>query len=388
MDLTPAQIYLGGQPPASVPPSSCTSRVTPPARLLSSGTNMQSSPNATPTLSTRSKQPQDQQPGSQTLARMTPALAREVLAQGPYLPEGSVFSTKTAALILQQVIDILPASSKAKYGNIFCAVAVLLDEVDTGHLISVTQAQLSPALEKMNSTAIRLESTQLKLDATIRKLDTLPRSNTTGSQPLLPQDALGSQPSYALVAAVPHAKAIADSAWKNCQVSIKLARLNDNDPHSLGNLSPHELVTKANLALDNIAMDEAGCPDRVTIIAACRSGIFLHLEANSTNAAQWLKRNHILQLFGDNFDSTSTPMPSSFKLMAEFVPTSYQPGPSMVYADLELVNDVEEDKCLVVSSQQRRCEWNDICRSSSSSEVQFELGGNDNLDSTRVGTTV
>ncbi|KAF8983704.1 hypothetical protein BDQ17DRAFT_1437284 [Cyathus striatus] len=199
--------------------SSCMPHTTaPPTQLPSTGASTHSSPNVTLVLTTWLKLPQDH--SSQTPAKMSPAQVWDILVQGPYLPESSIFSTKIAALILQQTIEILSAASKAKCGNIFCAVTVLLNKVDNGHLTSAVQDHLSPVLEKMHS------------------LDIPPRVDTMGPQPLPHQDVLSSQQSYAAVVAMPHAKTIADSVRKNCQVSIKLACPNDNDLHSLGNLSP------------------------------------------------------------------------------------------------------------------------------------------------------
>ncbi|KAF8988993.1 hypothetical protein BDQ17DRAFT_1334328 [Cyathus striatus] len=304
---------LGGQPLASISSSSCMPHTTaPPTQLPSTGASAHSSPNVTLVLTTWSKLPQDH--SFQTLAKMIPTQVWDILVQGPYLPEGSIFSTNIAALILQQTIEILSAASKAKCGNVFCAVTALLNKVDNGYLTSAVQNHLSPVLEKMHSVTIYLESTQLKLNAAVCRLDIPPRVDTMGPQPLPHQDVLSFQQSYAAVVAVPHAKTIADSVRKNCQ---------PEKPLSL-----------------RIAMDEADHLDSVSIIAACHSRIFLHLEVNSANVAQWLKQHGILCLFGGNFDSTSTLVPSSFKLITEFVPTTYQPGQSTVYTDLEHINNL------------------------------------------------
>ncbi|KAF9005027.1 hypothetical protein BDQ17DRAFT_1424194 [Cyathus striatus] len=87
-------------------------------------------------------------------------------------------------------------------------------------------------------------------------------------------------------------------------------------------------------------LEDADCPDLVSIIAVHCSGIFIHLEVNSPEAAHWFKQQCILHTFGSCFDSTSNPVPSTFKLLTEFVPTTYQPGPATLYTDLEQINDL------------------------------------------------
>ncbi|KAF9005026.1 hypothetical protein BDQ17DRAFT_1325207 [Cyathus striatus] len=107
---------------------------------------------------------------------MTPMQAHEILVHGTYLPAGSP--------ILEQVIKALPISSK---------IAVLLDGVAAGSLMTALQNHLSLALEKMEAMATWLELMQLKFNA------------------------MTSHPSYTSIVAAPHAKAIVNITWKYCQ---------------------------------------------------------------------------------------------------------------------------------------------------------------------------
>ncbi|KAF8995915.1 hypothetical protein BDQ17DRAFT_1430050 [Cyathus striatus] len=141
-----------------------------------------------------------------------------------------------------------------------------------------------------------------------------------------------------LSSAAPHSGAIRAATLHNSQVPMKLVNPGSSEPNSMGNLSSHELVEKANLALSGVADATHNCPDRAKIVAAHHSGGQIILEANSVLAVGWLREKEVMLLFISHFDGSSTPNLSLFSVIAEFVPTSFHPSPSYDFGTLEASN--------------------------------------------------
>ncbi|KAF8987640.1 hypothetical protein BDQ17DRAFT_1483875 [Cyathus striatus] len=176
--------------------------------------------------------------------------AWNILDQEGYIPVSCTFEAFTACTILNQVASLLHT-----------AYQILLND----------KTLLEHHLECFEVATLQLESTHTQASEILHCLKdgvteapgTLgPEGSQTGIMGCL---------SYAAVlamAAAPHSSAIWVATLQDCQVPIKLVNPSSLEPNSVGNLSPCELVGKANFTLDSIVDEDHSCPDGAKIIAA------------------------------------------------------------------------------------------------------------------------
>ena len=118
-----------------------------------------------------------------------------------------------------------------------------------------------------------------------------------------------------------HQSILACARAKSCQILI------DNDPTANSNplmeLNKHELVMKANIALDKIK--DYSCPSIGKFIGAKKltnGGVVLDL--NEVQTAKWVQENK--GRFIENFGATVIIKDRAIAVIVEYVPTTYSPG--------------------------------------------------------------
>jgi Zinc knuckle len=122
-----------------------------------------------------------------------------------------------------------------------------------------------------------------------------------------------------------HAAPIAKGNTLDKQIVVR--RLPDTQDDPLVNLSEKELVEKATLALDLMGIQAADKPNGMAFVGARRtqSGTIIYT-LNSTQAANYLKSKEVMRAFMAQFGGTSTGSSRTYQVVAEHVPTSFDPN--------------------------------------------------------------
>ncbi|KAF8991875.1 hypothetical protein BDQ17DRAFT_1432775 [Cyathus striatus] len=96
--------------------------------------------------------------------------------------------------------------------------------------------------------------------------------------------------------------------------------------NALNNLTPQELVAKANMALAHMELAATDHPHDTEFISTWITGTTVILELDSPESVSWMKMKDITSKFTNYFDSMSTANLSLFETIAEFIPTTFDPN--------------------------------------------------------------
>lgn len=108
---------------------------------------------------------------------------------------------------------------------------------------------------------------------------------------------------------------------KTTEKQLIVRKPRDNAPNPLHTLNEEELVQKAALAIDLMAIAASDKPSDLKFIGARKlSGGDVVLDLNNNNSARWLKQTEVLKCFNEHFSGTSKVMARTFPLILQFVP--------------------------------------------------------------------
>ncbi|KAF8986405.1 hypothetical protein BDQ17DRAFT_1436293 [Cyathus striatus] len=294
-----------GGPPASGAPPAVTSNHTSPPPIPSQTTSVgtKTRVKATGTLKPHFK---------------SPKTACIFLSMNQYWSlDGGHLSPQTASALLIQISAVLPKTPKVPIDAIH-AIATILQHKDWDHTAFTVASRMATHYTLYRSLHSRHQHLQQSHAAATKTMH-LTKTNT-------PQDSNTTDfmaPSYASVAAT---------------FKVRLPPADQSSKHALANLSLQELITKANLALDQMEMAATNRPQHMEFFMACLSSTSVILELNSQTSANWLKQHNTAALFTGYFDGTCSPNLSLFDTIAEFVPVSFVPNVLSVVAVEEKSN--------------------------------------------------
>ncbi|KAF8981843.1 hypothetical protein BDQ17DRAFT_1438196 [Cyathus striatus] len=256
----------------------------------------------------------------------SPDAARAFLATHQYWPTDAPSLTPQAtSTLLTQILAVLPKSPKIPIDAIH-ALATILQFKDWDCIVCATaehaMAHYTQSMDPcMAATTAMQETTQQLQKVTARLIKSNP-----GQDPTVTGLTTPSYASVAATVAAPHAQAIASGEQQDRQFKVRLPSSDNTSKHALANLTPQELVTKANLALDHMEIAAADQPQHMEFITAHHFNASVILEMDSPASAEWLKQCDTAKMFTGLFDGTCSPNLSLFDTIAEFVPTSFEPN--------------------------------------------------------------
>ncbi|KAF9002681.1 hypothetical protein BDQ17DRAFT_1326455 [Cyathus striatus] len=215
---------VAGPPANGTPPAMAPLHTSPPtSQATATGTRTQAMASGTPEQRFKS-----------------PDTTRAFLAAHQYwLTDAPSLTPKATSTLLTQILAVLPKSPKVPIDAIH-ALATILQFEDWD---CIAHAAAKRAMAHYTQSMDPCTAATTAMQETTQQLQKDP-------------NAIGlTAPSYTLVAATvaaPHAQAIASGEQQDQQFKVRLPSPNNTSKHALANLTPQELVAKANLALDHM----------------------------------------------------------------------------------------------------------------------------------------
>lgn len=144
-----------------------------------------------------------------------------------------------------------------------------------------------------------------------------------------------------------HASAIARFEEKARQVLLTPTA--DNESLGLSEMEPHELVQKANLAIENVIkvhpLDERETTPKAMGAQLRRNGDLL-LHMSTKEAATWVLSESVRDEFITHFSSKAELKDRRHQVIVEFVPTAFNPDSFFEIVELTTVNNIPHDSIL------------------------------------------
>ena len=135
-----------------------------------------------------------------------------------------------------------------------------------------------------------------------------------------------------------HAEVLAQSEAQSHQVIIK------NDSNNLHDLTEKELVTKANLPIENMGLIADNLPINFTFLSARKlRGSKVSYEINTQENAKWLRKTENQQLFLQYYDGSATIVQKTYKTVVEFVPITFAEQDGSALWDVETMSGLQQD---------------------------------------------
>lgn len=146
-----------------------------------------------------------------------------------------------------------------------------------------------------------------------------------------------------------HGAAVARYEEKAKQVLITASE--GNDSLGLSDMEPHELVEKANLAVEKVVellSNDQPAPNPKVLGAQLHKSGDLLLHLSSKEAAVWLLTEGIREEFITHFSSKAEFKDRQYQVIVEFVPTTLVPESFFEQVEIITVNNLPEDALLSI----------------------------------------
>ena len=135
-----------------------------------------------------------------------------------------------------------------------------------------------------------------------------------------------------------HAEVLAQSEAQSRQVIIK------NDSNNLHDLTEKELVTKANLPIENMDLIADNLPINFTFLSVRKlRGSKVSYEINTQENAKWLQKTENQQLFLQYYNGSATIVQKTYKTVVEFVPITFAEQDGSALWDVETMSGLQQD---------------------------------------------
>ena len=216
---------------------------------------------------------------------------------------------------------------------------------DTIELIKAQGSRLSEQLEKLtniieasNTRASNAEDRLSELADKVSSLETTVKTQTT--MPLVNQRTDSRPVTFVqAVAAAParHSDAVARVAMINRQVVIHGTGANGDSP--LKDLSEIQILAKAHMAVELMAQEGIKEAEDVKFLHArktARGGAVL--VTHTEEAAKWLRQEVTVDQFAERMGGTTRAKADLYMLIAEYVPTTFEPGVFTAFKQVEREN--------------------------------------------------